>query len=54
MKIDIDKLKTVKNYALNNGVTAAYIYKRIKEGKMKPVVIDGVQFIDVSAYPALH
>jgi hypothetical protein len=53
MKINIDNLKTIKNFALQNKVTASYIYKLIKEGKMKPVVIDEVQFIDMSVYSAL-
>jgi predicted ATP-dependent serine protease len=53
MKTKIDNLKTIKNFALLNKVTASYIYKLIKEGKMKPVIIDNVQFIDMSVYKAL-
>jgi hypothetical protein len=53
MKTDINNLKTIKNFALQNKVTASYIYKLIKEGKMKPVIIDEVQFIDMSVYSAL-
>jgi hypothetical protein len=53
MKIESNNLKTVKNFALQNKVTASYIYKLIKEGKMKPVMIDNVQFIDILVYPAL-
>lgn len=37
-----------------NGVTAAYIYKLIKENKMQRVMIDGVQFIDTLKFPTLH
>jgi hypothetical protein len=53
MKLNFNNLKTIKNFALQNKVTPSYIYKLIKEGKMKPVVIDSVQFIDMSVYPAL-
>lgn len=53
-RIEIDKLKTVKTFAMANSVTTAYIYKLIKEGKMKAFVIDGVNFIDTSIYPTLH
>jgi len=53
MKLEINNLKTIKNFALQNKVTPAYIYKLMKEGKMKPVIIDGVQFVDTSVYSAL-
>jgi hypothetical protein len=53
MKIEMGNLKTIKNFALQNKVTPSYIYKLIKEGKMKPVIIDDVQFIDMSVYSAL-
>ena len=53
MKIETNNLKTIRNYALSMNVTASYIYKRIKEGKMKAVVIDSVQFIDTVVYPTL-
>ena len=46
MKIDISHLMTIKNFALKERVTASYIYKLIKEGKMQQLTIDGVQFID--------
>jgi hypothetical protein len=53
MKVETANLKTIKNYALNLKVTPAYIYKLIGEKKMKPTVIDGVQFIDVIQFPTL-
>ncbi|MDQ2720319.1 MAG: hypothetical protein M3Z26_11255 [Bacteroidota bacterium] len=31
-------------------VTPAYIYKLIKEGKMQPVTVNDVQFINVKDY----
>jgi hypothetical protein len=52
-EVNISKLKTVANYAKDMNVTPAYIYKRIKEGKMNAFIIDGVQFIDISVYPSL-
>lgn len=48
------KLKTIKNFAIQNNVTPAYIYKLVKEHKMEAVIIDGVQFIDTVAYPTLN
>ena len=51
MKVMIHNLMTIKNYALKQKVTPSYIYKLVKEGKMKVVSIDGVQFIDTSRFP---
>lgn len=51
--MEINNLQTIKNYALAQGVTASYIYKLVKENKMKTVTIDNVQFIDTQAYPNL-
>ena len=53
MKANIDKLQTIKNFALSQSVTPQYIYKLIKEEMMKALVIDGVQFIDTMKYPTL-
>ena len=53
VKTELNKLKTIKNYAVENSVTAVYIYKLIKGDKMRPVIIDGVQFIDTAKYPVL-
>ena len=50
MKIDISQLMTIKNFALKERVTPSYIYKLIKEGKMKAVEINDVQFINVQVY----
>jgi hypothetical protein len=52
-QVNISNLKTIKNYAVKNNVTPAYIYKMVREGKMKVVNIDGVQFIDISIYPSV-
>ena len=51
--IGLENLLTIKNYAMKHSVTAAYIYTLIKREQMKPVVIDGVQFIDTTIYPKL-
>ena len=53
MKADVTKLQSIKNYAMKNKVTPAYIYKLIKESKMQAFIIDGVQFIDTLKYPVL-
>jgi len=46
-------LKTVKNFALGEGVTPSYIYKLVKENKMELVMIDGVKFVDTNKYNAI-
>lgn len=46
-------LKTIKNFALGEGVTPSYIYKLVREGKMSLVTIDGVKFVDTQKYPAI-
>jgi hypothetical protein len=46
-------LQTVKNYAVNRNVTASYIYKLVKEGKMQLIMIDGVKFVDTKQFPAI-
>jgi hypothetical protein len=53
MKIETKNLITIKNYAINNGVTPSYIYKLIREGKMNSFVIDGVHFIEVTKFPRI-
>lgn len=51
--VNTEKLQTIKNYALANGVTTSYIYKLIKEEKMNSFVIDGVQFIQTDIYKTI-
>ena len=53
MQSPIKLLQTVKNYAVNRNVTASYIYKLVKEGKMQLVVIDGVKFVDTKQFPSI-
>jgi hypothetical protein len=53
VKKDYLTLLTIKNFALKSKVTPSYIYKLIKEDRMQPVIIDGVQFIDVVKYPTI-
>jgi DNA-binding phage protein len=45
--MDIKKLRTVANYANSYGVSRQSVYKAIKEGKVKTVIIDGVTFVKV-------
>jgi len=47
IKIDRTKLKTVENYAKAYSVSKPTVYKRISEGLLKKVVIDGVTFVQV-------
>ncbi len=51
--MQLDFLKTIKNYALGNHVTPSYIYKLVKENKLQSVTIDGVQFIDTQKFPTI-
>jgi hypothetical protein len=53
MALNLKWLKTVKNYAIGERVTPAYIYKLVKEGKMHLILIDGVRFVDIKEYPTL-
>jgi len=50
---DFKSLLTIKNFALLFGVTPAYIYKLVKEGKMSLVLIDGVRFVDTTVYKSI-
>lgn len=53
MKVEIDNLMSVKNYATREGVTASYIYKLEKQGRMNLFQIDGVKFVEINKYPSL-
>ena len=47
LKVDRTKLKTVTNYAKDIGVTRQTVYNMAKDKKVKIVVIDGVQFVQI-------
>ena len=53
MKVEINKLMTIKNYAMREGITPSYIYKLEKEGKMNCLLIDGIKFVELDKYPSL-
>ena len=53
MKVEIDNLQTVKNYAADLNFSTSYIYKLIRENKLEAVEIDGVQFINIKKNPEL-
>ena len=53
MQLSLKSLKTIKNFALSEGVTPSYIYKLVKEHKMELVKIDGVRFVDTSKFPTI-
>jgi hypothetical protein len=53
MQVNLKWLKTIKNFALGEGVTPSYIYKLVKENKMTLITIDGVKFVDTNKYPAI-
>lgn len=50
---NLDDLRTIATFAKNNNVTAAYIYKLIGKDRIKVVVIDDCQFIDIQKHPGL-
>ncbi|MNR68628.1 hypothetical protein D3C85_1932980 [compost metagenome] len=45
LKVDRTKLKTVENYSKAYGISKPTIYKRIGDGLLTKVVIDGVTFV---------
>jgi len=47
MKIDITRLKTPANYAKSQKISRQAVYKKIAEGKITPVIIDGVPFVKI-------
>jgi hypothetical protein len=47
MKVEIDNLKTVGNYAGRVKRNRSRIYQLINEGKLPVVKIDGVTFVKV-------
>jgi hypothetical protein len=53
MGINPKVLKTVKNFAVGEGVTPSYIYKLEKENKMELVRIDGIKFVDITKYTTI-
>lgn len=44
----MSNLVTIRTFALWKGCTESYIYRLIREGKMKAVEIDGVKFLSLS------
>ena len=53
MQMNTKWLKTIKHFALSEGVTPSYIYKLVKEHKMELVMIDGVKFVDTTKFPTI-
>lgn len=47
-----ESLKTIQNFSREYGYSTSYIYRLIKDGKIKSEVIDGVYFIDMSRLPS--
>lgn len=43
-------LLTIKNWADKMGITASYVYKLVKDGRVEVEDIDGVKFIDLGKY----
>lgn len=47
LKIDRTKLKTVENYSKAFGISKPTVYKKLKSGELKKVIIDGVTFVQI-------
>jgi hypothetical protein len=41
----IERLKSVRRYALEKGKTTAWVYTQFKTGKLKCFVIDDIKFV---------
>lgn len=47
MKVEVENLKTVRNYAKKIKRNRSRIYQMIEEDKLSTIKIDGVTFIDI-------
>lgn len=47
LKVDRTKLKTVENYAKSFGISKPTVYKKLRSGELKKVIIDGVTFVQI-------
>ena len=47
LKVDRTKLKTVENYSKLYNLSKPTIYKRMGDGTLTKVVIDGVTFVQI-------
>jgi predicted ATP-dependent serine protease len=45
MKINIDKLLTVSNFALLKGLSRQHVYRLIENKELTLIIIDGISFI---------
>jgi hypothetical protein len=51
MKIETENLKTVKNIARKYDYSQVYVYRLIKKGILKAIIIDEMMFLDVESLP---
>lgn len=47
LKVDKTKLKTVENYSKHYNISKPTVYKRLADGLLKKVIIDGVTFVQL-------
>jgi hypothetical protein len=45
MKIDLDKLLTVSNFALSKGLSRQHVYRLVENNELTLIKIDGISFI---------
>lgn len=44
--MDLEKLIRVSTYAKQEDISVQTVYDRIKDGKLKAIVIDGIKYIN--------
>jgi len=53
MRIETERLVTVKNFGAALGVSRQRAYKLIEDGRIDTILIDGVKFVDKNKYKHL-
>lgn len=44
--MDLEKLIRVSTYAKQEDISVQTVYDRIKDGKLKAIIIDGIKYIE--------
>lgn len=44
--MDLEKLIRVSTYAKQENISVQTVYDRIKDGKLKAIIIDGIKYIE--------
>lgn len=46
--MDLEKLIRVSTYAKQEDISVQTVYDRIKDGKLKAIIIDGIKYVEKS------